>query len=339
MSICQPLPCADLGSPYCPCALASAGQCVYCTRLRGENRCGCDWAGVCVMLHRAEGPGPEVRQPFETAVRKTRPATVTAVRTASQGVCEMWLTASPSLSAQLSLPGTFVMIRAASSPETYAVPLTVAGVRGDAFRLIFKVAGPKTQTFAALAARQGVVWRGPYRSGLLGRRRLLEDRSRPAVIVARGLGQAVALPVVTHLVRQGRAAVVLLDPRGWGKDFARSELEAGCRRPVLAIACMDEKGAAQLASTLSEFTQGVGPLLISCGSDIQHRWLVGLRGGLVEACGGKTVEYVAGNNSLIVCAEGVCGACVGRLPNGKRFRGCKADVMPELLWGEDAIGR
>jgi len=130
----------------------------------------------------------------------------------------------------------------------------------------------------------------------------------------------------------------MLDARGWGRDFARAELEEASRRPVVEIACMEAKGAGQLADSLRGVAAGRGCLVVSCGSDLQHRWLLGLRRSLVDASGGP-VEYVAGNNSLIVCAEGVCGACVGRLPNGKRFRGCKADVMPELLWGEDAIDR
>ncbi|MDP2871431.1 MAG: hypothetical protein Q8P31_02710 [Bacillota bacterium] len=352
MSICRPLPCADLGSAFCPCALASAGQCVYCTRLRGEDRCACDWAGVCVLLHRggrgapdAPGAGADGREHVQRSidppavVRRGRLGTAAAARTLARGVRELRVLATHSGRAQLARPGTFVLIRRASRPDRYDVPLTVAGVDGDTFRLIFKVAGPKTRSLAAAADGEGLVWRGPYYSGLIGLRRLLGDRGRPraAVIVTRGLGQAVALPVLAHLAGRGTETTVLLDPRGWGGDFARRELEAVGGGPAADVACMERAGAATLTAALRLRSAQPGAqrgavLVVSCGSDLQHRWLVGLQPQLRAANGGAPVQYVAVNNALVVCGEGVCGACIRRLPDGTRFRGCKADIPPELLW-------
>jgi dihydroorotate dehydrogenase electron transfer subunit len=347
MSLAKSLPCADLGTAFCPCALAASGQCTYCTRLRGEDRCACDWSGVCVLLHRGPAPSlPANVNPPQGAVRRTRAARIISAKTLTDGVCELWVRAPAWPCEQLRRPGTFVLIRPASLPGRFDVPLTVAGVKGDTFRLIFKIAGPKTQPLALLTRGGDVIWRGPYYSGLLGLRNLMaaHHATTPAavpataLVVARGVGQAVALPVVSHLVTRGIRCEVMLDPRGSGGGFARSELESLSGLRVEDIRCMKPAGATLLAGAVERIAHKAPPgamALISCGSDLQHRWLVSLRPALLEAAGGRPLHYAAVNNSLVVCGEGVCGACVRRLPDGARFRGCKADAPPELLWSQE----
>lgn len=39
--------CEDLAAERCPCLLAETAECSYCSLLRGEAVCGCDWQGRC----------------------------------------------------------------------------------------------------------------------------------------------------------------------------------------------------------------------------------------------------------------------------------------------------
>ncbi len=41
--------CEELAAERCPCILAETAECTYCTLLRGEAVCGCDWQGRCAL--------------------------------------------------------------------------------------------------------------------------------------------------------------------------------------------------------------------------------------------------------------------------------------------------
>lgn len=41
--------CEELAAERCPCLLAETAECTYCTLLRGETVCGCDWQGRCAF--------------------------------------------------------------------------------------------------------------------------------------------------------------------------------------------------------------------------------------------------------------------------------------------------
>ncbi|MDR7866470.1 MAG: hypothetical protein RIN56_06580 [Sporomusaceae bacterium] len=41
--------CEELAAERCPCLLAETAECTYCTLLRGETVCGCDWQGQCAL--------------------------------------------------------------------------------------------------------------------------------------------------------------------------------------------------------------------------------------------------------------------------------------------------
>lgn len=41
--------CEQLAAECCPCLLAETAECTYCTLLRGEKVCDCDWQGRCAL--------------------------------------------------------------------------------------------------------------------------------------------------------------------------------------------------------------------------------------------------------------------------------------------------
>lgn len=63
--------CEQLAAEQCPCLLAETTECTYCTLLRGETVCGCDWQGRCAF---------ERWQWRDGAAGGRQPGTVVAVR-------------------------------------------------------------------------------------------------------------------------------------------------------------------------------------------------------------------------------------------------------------------
>lgn len=340
MPLAPSLPCADLAGPNCPCALGLAGECVYCTRLRGQDICACQWVGACVLLadsgrsatvSRTSLPEPKTRLP--------RVGRVQARSEPVPGIVDLRVAVSPRLAPLLRRPGCYVFVRPSGFDESYNTPLTVVDAHGETMRLVLKVAGPKTQAIARVAEGANLIWKGPYSSGLLGMatlRRAVRKGPGVAAIVARGMGQIVALPVVRLLKAKGWAVLACIDPRGSGGDFARAELESALGGKAVEFHSHSTGGAATVLAAMSRASEGrgAGPrLLVSCGTDPLHRWVGRLWRSLAPQDGAWGL--VATNNTLAACGEGTCGACTLRMGDGARIRACKADVPPELLFAAD----
>ncbi len=50
--------CEELAAERCPCLLADTAECSYCSLLRGEAVCGCDWQGSCAYERYRWRDGP-----------------------------------------------------------------------------------------------------------------------------------------------------------------------------------------------------------------------------------------------------------------------------------------
>lgn len=356
MPLAPSLPCADLSGPNCPCALGLAGQCVYCTRLRGESRCACDWAGSCVLLSQpasraglardaAAGAGtgagppavPEPARPVRT--RRLRLGRIVARSEPSPGVVDLRMAVSPRVSSLLRRPGCFLFVRPPGPDDSHNTPLTVVEGGIDTVRLVFQVAGPKTQAIARVPAGGNLAWKGPYHNALLGAsalRRALRRGPGTAVILARGMGQIVAVPLLRLLTVKGWTVDACLDPRGKGGGFARRELERALGRRACEVRFYSESGRKAVLAKLACRSAALGDrpaLLVSCGTDPLHRWVASIRHQHAAAVADRDWAFVATNNSPMACGEGTCGACTVRFGDGGRVRACKADIPPELLFG------
>jgi hypothetical protein len=295
-------------------------------------------------------------------VRAERRGIVLRVRELAPSVVELLIGLPAGLAPAFWRPGSFVLVRPRGKARAYDTPLTVIAAGSSGLRLVFGVSGPKTRSLAAMSPGDAASWRGPYYNGLFGASRF--DRARGggpgfgghasgrhgfAVLVARGVGQAVALPLLRYLTGAGLRAEVLLDARGTGGDFAASELGSMLGAAPRPFACFTPRGGQELREALASLAASASPpvagagrwlrgLVVSLGSDLQHRWVGGLWPSLSAAVGGRGLDLVATNNRPVVCGEGVCGACVLRLSGGGRVRACKADVDPLRLWSPSRAG-
>ena len=362
MPLAPSLPCFDAGGPDCPCPLGMAGKCTYCTRLRGEGDCRCAWSGTCILLTApaavnaaaARGSGRSKERiaghsgddgAKSAPARPQRSLAVISSRRPAAGAHELWLAIPRGVAPRLAEPGRFVFLRPAGLDRAYDTPLAVAETRRRGLRVLFTIAGPKTQALAEVRAGDRLAWRGPYRAALLGltrMRRRLGGRPGRLVVVGRGLAPATSLPLIRRFAAVGWEVVALLDSGGAGGKLALAEVGGaiGAAGRTESIACYTKPGAAALRRTVA--AAGPLPVVASYGTEVLHRWVGRVLADLRReeaAAGGSPPIWLASNDCLMTCGEGTCGACGMRLPGGERWRGCKADTPPELLFGSAANWR
>ncbi len=310
--------CADAGSAVCPCFLAEAGDCIQCSLLRGEELCHCRWSGVCIGAEfgwRKEEPRPPRPEVLAAIIEKEY---------LSADTVKMSIRAdNPDLTAE-SLAGRFVLVRAADKPVTFNTPMAVmaADPAAGTITILAQVAGPKTKALAGASER---VWlRGPYPNGLLGAAYLERLSGGRALLVARGVCQAVAVPVARQLRVQGNQVSALIDPGQSGRVFIAAEC-GELRIPIREGSLLEEEGMGLLRRILAE--EAVD-LIFSGGSDAQHK---AIRGELAQLK--RRIPLVVTNNNTICCGEGICGSCQVETAAGQRVRTCKTRLNPADLWG------
>ena len=302
--------CFDAGSRFCPCELASLGECVACSLLRGEDQCRCGWSGVCVYQEflRSGKAIPPRRKESQVPVLARTDIQCSADRRAFL----LEVAVPDDMANWCSFPGSFVLLRPKGSPDRFNVPVSVMDARDGRLKVAIEVRGPKTVALeqSCLEGRQVTVV-GPYWSGLQGER-LSKHRGDKVLGFAKGIGQAPLVHAARYVVTGGGYFKALIGPGDLGAVFSEELLiEEGASVEVLPKA-KDHN----VAALYSELCRGGYGLLMSAGSDKQHRSLSDLISSL-EA----PPAFAWTSNLTVVCAEGICGAC---LAGG--LRGCKADI-------------
>ncbi len=310
--------CHDTGSDACPCFLADSGQCIACPILRGADSCdACSWNGACVYDAYVRGEKGGVRRFVRTRIiRRT---------TIGDGLHMVTLDTPETWQADLRLPGSFVMVKPPGAEITWSCPMAVFYVQPDGkCRIVYGDRGPKTNQLS----RCSEIWEisGPYRSGLLGTRRLLQADCRSVLLLVSGTGQSLLPNILRVLRSKGCTGELLLDPGIGGVTYAMDHLP--CFPGEVFLQNLDDDGEEcrpGWSAVTARIAGAPGHLLISLGSDFLHR--------RVGAARLTNQSWVASNNQIMVCGSGWCGACTVQLRDGSEARGCKADVAPEdVIW-------
>ncbi len=310
--------CCDAGSAYCPCDLAVLGSCVACSLMRGEETCRCGWSGLCVYadLKRKKKPAPGRRE----GVARISARTDLATPDGAPRAFIMTLELDRHVAEWCAIPGSFLMVRPLGSHTKFNVPLSVMRVRGNLVELAIEVAGPKTLALWNSCSGGGIATvTGPYWSGLQEAARLRRYAGGRTLIVAKGIGQAPAVNAARYLCGHGGYLKILVGPGVLGAMFAVPLLlESGAE-----VVILPKSNDHNLGQIREELLGGGYRLLISEGSDSQHR-------GLIEICAGlfDPPAFCWSSNLIMTCAEGICGSC---LVSGQR--GCKASLDPRTALG------
>ena len=312
--------CHNAGSAWCPCAPGIAGYCLVCPVITGAQTCDfCLWSGTCVYDHHFRHRGPiRIREFISTPVRQRQVIghELYLVRLELPGGWET----------ELRRPGSFVMVKRPNDEDISAAPMAVCGVDSEkqTLTIVFQIRGPKTS--ALMCAESEWALKGPYYGALFGVRRLLKAFGKKVLILVSSTGQSLIPGVVGNLLEQENDISIAIDPGLSGGLYILDNLKEFDGR-VVATRFYDTVTHADLGRLSEIIGASRADLIITLGSDFLHRDVA----QLLE----PKQEWVASNNSTMVCADGLCGSCSIVLRDGTEIRGCKADIAPEDVFWRD----
>ncbi len=306
--------CFDAGSRYCPCPLATLGRCVACSILRGEPVCDCGWSGSCVYQKYLFDGSREM--PGRTQGRATVEKRESLA--ASGEAFFLDVAVERELAAWAIFPGTFVMLRPEGRPERWNVPLSVMDAKDSRLRLAVETRGPKTATLSLVCVPgAGLTVAGPFWSGIQGTDVLRRNAGGNTLVVAKGVSQAALPQTAAYVFSRGGSMKALLGPGTLGAVFVEPVLRAsGAKTQTL-----ERRPDHNIPEIGKELSSGDYDLLLSLGSDAQHRELLALSRSLE-----REPAFAYSSNLSMTCGDGICGSCLV-----KGFRGCKASLPDAML--------
>ena len=309
--------CIDINSPYCPCLLAETNHCVFCSHLKGQQVCDCNWCGVCILYER-QWQSKSAKRSENPTTRIEMESAITRKELIARDTYLLEFAVADELAVELAKTGAFVFLRRPEDPHFYHFPVGVMKVSGPTVQVVVEGVGPKSRRLLEAPAGDVLV-RGPYYNGVLGQPWIDNITCGTILLVAGGMGQPPALPIAARLLANGNRVTALLAPGKIGKVFIGKELEA-LGATVRIVDSMRRSGTSLLTAWLAgEETQP--DLVVSAGPDEQHYGVI----AAMQAAG-VNVPMAATNNATLCCGEGVCGSCEHETNDNRRIRLCKVQT-------------
>jgi dihydroorotate dehydrogenase electron transfer subunit len=305
--------CIDVNSKYCPCLLAETNQCVFCSHLKGEETCNCNWAGVCI-LYEKHWQYKKIQHECEESIktRMEEEVTFTIKEQISENTFRLEMPVTVEFAEQLLPIGSFVFLRRPNDPLFFYFPVNIMSRKVNILEVVIETIGPKSMRLIA-ENNNRVIVRGPYWNGVLGQPWIDNLTYGKIVLVAGGIGQAPALPLAVNLMSKNNEVSAILAPGKVGKIFIKEELEQlGVK--VHLVPSLRKEGLPLLKELLLQNPD----LIVSAGPDNQHY-------GIIRAMQAASVNIpmVATNNATMCCGEGICGSCLKKVQGNKEIRLCK----------------
>jgi len=314
--------CIDINSAYCPCLLAETNHCVFCSHLSGGTVCDCNWSGICILYEKHwKDKKDNWKNKGETPIRIEFETNFTIKEQISDNTYWLEFNVSDELAQQLKRTGSFVFLRRSVDPHFYHFPVGVMKVDGNIIHVVIETVGPKSARLIEGNNHQMLV-RGPYYNGVLGQPWIDNITEGRILLVAGGIGQAPALPLVEKLVQTKNEVIALLAPGHVRRIFISDQLsDWGVQ--VHSVASMRQVGM----PLLKELFKLKPDLVVSAGPDDQHYAIIS---AMHEA--GVNIPMAATNNATMCCGEGICGSCHKETRGNKVARMCKVQTnFAELL--------
>lgn len=314
--------CADINSEYCPCLLAETNHCVFCSKLQGKPLCACDWPGVCVYYEKY-WRDQEATRWAEAAGRRTEKAALLRKEQVGDRTYLLELAVSERMARQLAPLGSFVFLRCEGDVDCAHFPVGVMRAADEKVLVAVEAVGAKSSRLL-LSGDAHVMLRGPYFNGVLGKPWIEQLVSGSAVVVAGGIGQAPALPIIAKLLAADNRVRVILAPGKVGEIFITELLDAA-KAEIHIVPSLRRDGFTLLKQYLREEPD----LLVSAGPDGQHTGVIRFMNAL-----GKDLPMAATNNATMCCGEGLCGSCHKLTQDNRTVKLCKAQMDFQQLQQE-----
>lgn len=306
--------CSDINSQYCPCLLSETNHCVFCTKLQGTDTCECDWNGTCIMYEKhwqEKMKNNKPRSPIRAAYEST---VLSRVQLGVQTYLFEILT-DPGLADKLNVIGSFVFLRRIHDIESFHFPVGVVKVADNKISVIVEGVGAKSQRFLS-NKDDSLMVKGPYYNGILGKPWIDNIMDGKILLVAGGIGQAPALPIIQKLLNNKNTITAIVAPGKVGNVFIEDLLD---KSDVLlhTVTSLRKVGLSMLRELLKENND----VIVSAGPDEQHSAIIRLMNEI-----GVNIPMVATNNATMCCGEGICGSCHKLIQDNKIVKMCKVQT-------------
>ncbi|HWR45260.1 hypothetical protein [Sporomusa sp.] len=311
--------CIDINSPYCPCLLSQTNHCTFCSHLKGEPVCDCNWSGVCILY---EKQWQQKKQSWasdaDRPVRLESDTEFIIKQKIAEHTYLLEFEVLPDLAQSLDKCGSFVFMRRPSDQHFYHFPVGVMKVSGNNIQVVIEANGPKSSRLLADNNKQVQV-RGPYYNGIFGQPWIDNVDNGKILLIAGGMGQPPAVPIAHKLLEKSNKVRAILAPGKIGTVFIAGELaELGIK--VQEVASMRQFGMHALTELLAD-SEERPELIVSAGPDDQHYGII----AAMQAAG-VNLPMAATNNTTMCCGEGICGSCERLTKNNSRVRTCKVQT-------------
>ena len=311
--------CIDINSPYCPCLLAETNHCTFCSHLKGEAVCDCNWSGVCILYEKQwQAKKKNWIIDADAPVRMEADTEFILKEKIAEHTYLLEFEVIPELAQALDRCGSFVFLRRPSDQQFYQFPVGVMRVIGSHLQVVVETIGPKSAHLLA-DNNNHVLVRGPYFNGIFSQPWIDNIVNGKILLITGGMGQPPALSIAHRLVKKNNDIKALVAPGRIGKVFIAGELtELGIT--VQEVASMRQFGMQALTELLTD-SKECPELIVSAGPDEQHY-------GVIAAMQTAQINLpmAATNNATMCCGEGICGSCDRLTKDNKRVRTCKVQT-------------
>lgn len=320
--------CIDAGTEYCPCKLAETGDCINCSQLSSKEFCDCvNWKGVCIYQEYITN-GSKAKD-----ARKEYKGKIVKKSLIKENLILLSIKLEHNLIVDLDKPGSFIFVRNPKSDRYYNIPISimVANLSEDLVDICIEIKGTKTKMINRLDLLDDIVVKGPFWNGIMGIDKVNSVHDGKAIVVARGIGQAPAIPALKKLYANNNTIDFIIDKNPYGsilfenyfKDYNVNITECD----IILNGVLTENFIELLGDLIDERTN----LIHSVGSDILNYELL----QFITSTGDykDKIKYSCSNNAKMCCGEGKCGACATRFKDNSTRRLCKCKIEPEFIFG------
>lgn len=293
--------------------------------MQGSHFCDClNWKGVCIYqeLHDNGNKAKEQRKTYTCKVceKVLYPDDVLLIK----------FEAPHKLVIDLARPGSFIFIRSEENVY-FDVPISIleSDIETNIISIMIEIRGIKTKQLLNIEAGGNITIRGPYWNGVFGLKNIRKQKNNEALVIARGIGMAPMMPVISRLVENGNTVTLILDKQPFNDIYVSEWLDKLNIVPqemnLIEKGELSPEGKVAIKSIVKYNNIS---LIHIAGADILTYSVI----DFLDSLDRKDIDLSCCNNFKMCCGEGVCGSCTARFSGHRVKRFCKVQASPRGIF-------
>ena len=289
--------------------------------MQGSHFCDClNWKGVCIYqeLHDNGNKAKEQRKTYTCKVceKVLYPDDVLLIK----------FEAPHKLVIDLARPGSFIFIR---SEENVYFDVPISILESDIISIMIEIRGIKTKQLLNIEDGGNITIRGPYWNGVFGLKNIRKQKNNEALVIARGIGMAPMMPVISRLVENGNTVTLILDKQPFNDIYVSEWLDklniVAQEMNLIEKGELSPEGKVAIKSIVKYNNIS---LIHIAGADILTYSVI----DFLDSLDRKDIDLSCCNNFKMCCGEGVCGSCTARFSGHRVKRFCKVQASPRGIF-------